>query len=242
MDWRASADYAFCAGLSRDQWAWEFLRRNPDYQADFAGFIAIWQALESDYGTPPQRDFQRWKQDPRAYGPLPGATADSLDEATGELCVVDDERVLIECWMGAKWGFHKFPLDPARATPPAPEELSWRPPPPAAPRPEGDVYRLDLVFDLARPLPPQLEAARLRLVSRATELRRRGLPAPLSVASERAKWTRWLRLLDAHTAGATLEAMKESGLCDGAENCAQELGEARAMSCRGYLDILRLAS
>ena len=241
MDWRSSADYAACAELTRDQWAWEFLRRNPDYQSDYAGFIVIWRALESDYGTPPQRDFQRWKLDPRAYGPLPGSTADSLDEATGELCMVDDELVLIECWMGAKWGFHKFPLDPARSTPPTPEELSWRPPPPAIPRPEGDLYRLDLAFDLARPLPPQLEAARLRLVSRATELRRCGLPAPLSVVSERARWERWLRLLDAQAAGAKLEAMEESGLCDDAENCVQELGEALAMSRKGYRDIPRLA-
>ena len=242
MDWRSSADYAFCAGLSRDQWAWEFLRHNPDYQSDYAGFIAIWRGLEADYGTPPRRDFQRWKQDARAYGPLPGSTADSLDEATGELCMVDDERVLIECWMGAKWSFHKFPLDPARSTPPTPEELSWRPPPPAAPRPLGDLYRLDLAFDLARPLPPQLEAAKLRLVSRAAELRRSGLSAPLSVASERARWERWLRLLDAQAAGATLEAMKESGLCDDADKCAQVLGEALAMSRKGYLDMLRLAS
>ncbi len=241
MDWGSSADYAFCARLTRDQWAWEFLRRNPDYQSDYAGFIAIWRALEADYGAPPQRDFQRWKQDPRAYGPLPGTAPDSLDEATGELCVVDDQRVLLECWMGAKWGFHKFPLDPARSMPPTPEELSWRPPPPAAPRPEGDVYRLDLAFDLARPLPPQLEAAKLRLVSRAADLRRCGLPAPLSVASQRARWERWLRLLDAQAAGATFEAMKESGLCDDVESCAQELGDALAMSRKGYLDILRLS-
>jgi hypothetical protein len=241
MDWRSSADYATCVGLSRDQWAWEFLRRNPDYQSDFARFIAIWRALEAVYGAPPQRDFPRWKLDPRAYGPLPGAAPNSLDEATGELCVVDDERVLIECWIGAKWGFHKFPLDPARSTPPTPEELSWRPPPPATPRSEGDPYRLDLAFDLARPLPPQLEAAKLRLVSRAAELRRSGLPAPLSVASERTKWTRWLRLLDAQAASATLESIKESSLCDGAENYAQELGEALAMSRQGYRDILRLA-
>lgn len=241
MDWRSSADYATCGELTRDQWAWEFLRRNPDYQSDYAGFIEIWRALEAEYGAPPQRDFQRWKQDPRAYGPLPGAASNSLDEATGELCVVDDERVLIECWMGARWGFHKFPLDPARSTPPTPDELSWRPPPPAAPLPEGDVYRLDLAFDLARPLPPQLEAAKLRLVSRAAELRRCGLPAPLSVASERAKWIRWLRLLDAQATCATLEAIEKSGLCDSVENCAQELDDALAMSRRGYLSILRLA-
>lgn len=66
------------------------------------------------------------------------------------------------------------------------------------------------------------------------------MPAPLSVASERTKWTRWLRLLDAQTAGATLEVMEKNGLCDDAENCAQELGDALAMSRKGYLDILRL--
>src|SRR3569833_2215037 len=64
--------YAYCTVLTRDQWAWEFLRRNPDYRADYRRFITLWHALEADYGAPPNRDFSRWKQDPRAYGPLPG--------------------------------------------------------------------------------------------------------------------------------------------------------------------------
>ena len=124
--------YAWCASLTRDQWAWEFLRRHPGYQADYRRFIAVWRALEADYGAPPHRDFARWKRDPRAYGPLPGD--DGLDAARGELCTVDDDRVLLECWMGAKWGFYKFPLDPARTTAPGPDELAWRPPPAAEPR------------------------------------------------------------------------------------------------------------
>ena len=128
----------------------------------------------------------KWKQDPRAYGPLPGDT--ELAAPGGELCTVDDDRVLLECWMGAKWGFYKFPLDPARITAPGPDELSWRPaaatgPPPIAP------YRLDLTFDLSLPLPPQLEAAKFRLVSRAAELRRQGLAAPKTVANQRGRWT-----------------------------------------------------
>ena len=49
----AAGPYAPCAGLTRDQWAWEFLRRNPDYQRDYRAFIAIWRALEADYGAPP---------------------------------------------------------------------------------------------------------------------------------------------------------------------------------------------
>jgi len=224
----AADAYAHCDALTRDQWAWEFLRRNPDYRADYRRFIALWQALEADYGVPPQRDFQRWKQDPRAYGPLPGDA--ELAAPSGELCVVDDDRVLLECWMGAKWGYYKFPLDPERGTPPGPDELSWRPPPAPASRPADDVYRLDIPFDLSLPLPPQLEAAKFRLVGRAAELRRQGLAAPMTVDNQRARWTRMLQLLDAAAAGETV-----------AEHDAPLLRDAQAMVHGGYLEILRTA-
>lgn len=225
----APADDAYtgCAALTRDQWAWEFLRRNPEYQSDYRRFIALWRALEADYGAPPQRDFLRWKQDPRAYGPLPGTS--DLAATHGELCRVDDERVLLECWMGAKWGFYKFPLDPERALPPAPDELSWRPPPPAAPRDATDAYRLDVAFDLSLPLPPQLEAARFRLASRMAELRQQGVPAPRRVANQRGRWAQMLRVLDAAAAGETPV---------GAD--AALLQAAIAMTRGGYLGILRL--
>jgi hypothetical protein len=215
--------YAHCATLTRDQWAWEFLRRNPDYRRDYQAFITIWRALEAAYGAPPRRDFSRWKRDPRAYGPLPGDA--ELAASGGELCTVDD-RVLLECWMGAKWGFHKFPLEPARIAP-APDELSWRPPSPATSIDEA--CRFDISFDLSLPLPPQLEAARFRLVSRAADLRRSGLAAPKTVANQRARWTRMLRLLDEQAAGQSI-----------AGEDAELLREAQAMTQAGYLDILRL--
>ena len=215
--------YVYCAALTRDQWAWEFPRRNPDYRRDYQAFITIWRALEADYGAPPNRDFSRWKLDPRAYGPLLGDA--ELAAPAGELCTVDDDRVLLECWMGAKWGFYKFPLDPARVAP-APDELSWRPPPqPAAP--VDTPYRLDLTFDLSLPLPPQLEAAKFRLVSRAAELRRQGLAAPKTVANQRVRWTAMLRLLD----GAAAPDADTASLMD----------EARALVAGGYREMLRLA-
>ena len=219
--------YAYCSGLTRDQWAWEFLRRNPEYRADYRQFIQLWQVLEAEYGAPPQRDFTRWKRDPRAYGPLPGES--ELDHPSGELCLGEDDRVLIECWMGAKWGFYKFPLDPERPDPPTPAELAWRPPPATELRSADDPHRLDIVFDLSLPLPPQLEAAKIRLVSRAAELRRAGLAAPLSVASQQARWTHMLRLLDAEAAGESVEVQ-----------VAELLREAHAMTRNGYLEILRL--
>lgn len=218
--------YAYCASLTRDQWAWEFLRRNPEYRADYRRFIELWRSLEANYGAPPNRDFQRWQQDPRAYGPLPGE--DKLENAGGDLCLGDNDRVLLECWMGAKWGFHKFPLDPDRGAP-APDELSWRPPP-QPDTPVDPPYRLDLIFDLSLPLPPQLEAAKFRLVSRAAELRRQGLAAPMTVANQRARWTQMLRLLDDVAAGRTV----------GEEGRALLRG-AEAMTRGGYLGILRLA-
>jgi hypothetical protein len=215
--------YAHCATLTRDQWAWEFLRRNPDYRRDYQAFITIWRALEADYGAPPNRDFSRWKQDPRAYGPLPGDA--ELAAPGSELCTVDDDRVLLECWMGAKWGFHKFPLDPDRIAP-APDELSWRPPPPS----DGAVeapYRVDITFDLSLPLPPQLEAAKFRLVSRAAELRRQGLAAPKTVANQRERWTTMLRLLDG-------DEVPDAG-------STELLNEAQALVAGGYREVLRLA-
>ncbi|KVW94719.1 transcriptional regulator domain-containing protein [Thiobacillus denitrificans] len=214
--------HARCAALTRDQWAWEFLRRNPDYQTDYRRFIALWRALEADYGMPPNRDFQRWKRDPRAYGPLPGEAP--LAAPSGDLCVGDDDRVLLECWMGAKWGFYKFPLDPARTAPPGSDELAWRPPQPAAL--VDEAFRLDIRFDLSLPLPPQLEAAKFHLVSRAAELRRSGLAAPMTVANQRERWTMMLQLLD--TGKACSE--EETAL----------LHEARAMTRCGYREILRL--
>jgi hypothetical protein len=217
--------YAHCATLTRDQWAWEFLRRNPQYQSDYKLFITRWQALEAEYGAPPHRDFARWKQDPRAYGPLDHNVPEALDNVSGDLCVGEDDRVFIECWMGAKWGFYKFPLDPACRAP-APDELSWRPPPqPAAPA--DDTYLLDVSFDLSLPLPPQLEAAKFRLVSRAAELRRQGHAAPKTVANQRARWIAMLRLLDGK---ATPDA-----------DSAELLDEARALVAGNYREILRLA-
>ena len=220
------ADDAHCASLTRDQWAWEFLRRNPDYQADYRQFISLWQALEADYGAPPNRDFARWKLDPRAYGPLPGD--DALGLSSGELCLGENDQILIECWMGAKWGFYKFPLDPARTTPPEPDELAWRPPS-LSDAPPDTAYRLDISFDLSLPLLPQLEAAKFRLVSRAAELRRKGLAAPMSVANQRERWTHMLRLLDAEAAGVSMDEEDAALLC-----------EAQVMVQGDYLGILRL--
>ena len=179
--------------LDIGQWAWEFLRRNPEYRADYDEFIATWQALEAEYGAPPNRDFFRWKQDPRASRP---AWDPSL--STGAACVTNDEdQQLIECWMGAKWGFYQFPQNPDWSALQLATPINWRPPPAFDLRSGDDSpNRQKLNFDLSLPLPAQLEAARQWLIGEQIKLRRQGQPVPWNLENQRNHWRELIEVLD----------------------------------------------
>jgi hypothetical protein len=240
MDWRRAADYDWCVGLTAVEWAWQFLRRNPEYHLDYAWFMATWRALEADYGAPPQRDFFRWRQDPRAW----------RDEAVSghcgaEGCAAEDNKVLIECWMGAKWGLRKFPLDPALARPVPGEELDWREQ--VLESPIVDVAAQDylqqrqgkiaLGFDLALPLEAQLTQARRLLIIERRGLDRAGSLPPRTVSSGRQAWILYLRLLDGVEAGADSNELAVSLNVAGVDTI---LASARAMAHAGYRRILLL--
>lgn len=201
-DWRNPQDYDFTRQLNREQWAWEFLRRNPQYQSDYRAFIANWRALEADYGKAPNRDFARWKEDPRAYVTVAA-------DAGGTDCRIREDRVLIECALGAQWGFYKFPLDPATDKAVPGDNLLWRDIEwQAQPLNADDVMglgqlpeQLALGFDLAMPLKPQLEAAKRYLLATQQWYRRDQGHVMKSVAACRDRWTLCLRLLDAEASG-----------------------------------------
>jgi hypothetical protein len=237
MDWRCDANYDFCAQLDRAGWAWQFLRRNPEYRADYAWFIAVWRQLEAAYGAPPERDFFKWKQDPRAW-----RAESELAGCGTEVCPGENEQVLIECWLGAKWGFRKFPLDPAINLP---DELVWREFPIGVEVIDGDARfgqavspaMLALRFDLSLPLPAQLDAAKRALIA-ARQLRAKtGDLPPRSVREGAPSWRLWLRLLDALEAGVTQSSIGEIlALPD----LPREADAAIAMRGGGYRRILML--
>lgn len=52
-DWRSKESYAYTVNLTRLGWAREFLRRNPQFQADFM------QSSKVGYGGP-RDDLRRW--------------------------------------------------------------------------------------------------------------------------------------------------------------------------------------
>lgn len=207
-NWRDPDDYAFAADLSREQWAWEFLRRNPGYRREWAAFRDTWQALEAAYGRPPERDFQAWQRDPRAYVTV------GRDEGAGD-CRVDEDRVLIECALGARWGFYKFPLDPDCDAPVIGEQLSWREVPQGVRRltPEDSAYlggapaRVGLGFDLDLPLREQLERAKRYLLATQRGRVRDGTVRMRTVAALWPDWLRYLRCLDGLAAAAPEEEL-----------------------------------
>jgi hypothetical protein len=202
-DWSLSEDYQFTASLNGAQWAWQFLRRNAEYRSDWEWVWSTWQRLEQRYGKPPQRDFARWKLDPDAYR--------EVDDAAGE-CRVDQDKVLIECWMGAKWGFYKFPIDPAVDNPLPGDELLWRPVQVTTPVVqsadsiylEGRPERVALGFDLDAPLRAQLEQARGWLQRRRAKLRRDGSLRLRDVRRLAPEWCLMLRILDGLASGRQL--------------------------------------
>ena len=235
MDWRQDSDYTFCEQLDLAGWAWQFLRRNPVYQKDYAEFIDIWRQLEAAYGAPPQRDFYQWKQDPRAWRAEAGIAG-----CGSEVCPGENEQVLIECWMGAKWGFRKFPLDPTIMLP---EDLAWRDFPvevgvlAAGTTWQPQTEQLALAFDLSLPLPAQLEAAKRQLIAQRLACSRVGSLPARSLREGAPLWRRSLRWLDALASGATPEAIAAVLMSTAPQ---QDAAAALAMSNGGYRRLLQL--
>ncbi|RMG33076.1 MAG: hypothetical protein D6720_12140 [Gammaproteobacteria bacterium] len=226
-DWQDEGHYGQMEALDGSAWAWEFLRRNPGYQREWQAFMETWHALEADYGRPPHRDFCAWKNDPRAW-------VRAEDAAAGD-CRVDEDKVLIECAFGARWGFHKFPPDPADGEAAQEGRISWRrreAPSRRIPVEEAadtDPLRQALLrFDLDLPLREQFEQAKRELqVLQRRRQREDGL-AMRSIRNLAPRLVREVRMLDALAAEVPDAIVDRLG--------GQALVEAANWRCReGYL-------
>lgn len=177
-------------------------------------------------------------------------------EETGEDgCRVDEDKVMIECWVGARWGLYKFPLDPAADDPVPGEQLVWRHTDAGAVRigPDSRDYldddprRVALGFDLSLPLREQIEHAKRYLQARQSGLRRQGRVQMRTVANLRQGWTRCLRALDGEAAGSSQAELAEGlfghrPIDARSDALARCLDEARRLRDGGYREILRLPS
>jgi hypothetical protein len=246
--WQQYDTYDYTQRLSAAHWAWEFLRRNPEYLHDWDMFNQRWQALEYDYGKAPQRDFQRWKKDPRAVVSESDAKL-ICPEELGIACATEDNKILIECWMGAKWGFYKFPLNPNYAHPKIPSELLWR---------ERDIkvkvldpylnnlavpnnaeHLSSLQFDLRFSLQEQLKSARIQLANIRRNAYKTG-KIKLRIKDHVPYWTYLLRYADALQIGTAAIAAQKRLQSETSINLQNMSSELEAIWQGEYLDILLL--
>lgn len=236
-DWRDVEPYEYTNALSGSLWAWEFLRRNPRYRQEWRAFSQIWQVLEVAYGKPPNRDFPRWQQDPRAY-------VLATDQA-GDDCRVDQDRVLIECALGERWGFYQFPQDPALTAPELNGEIRWRERPLEVHRVAAgddpfigtDTERLALGFDLRLPLREQLDRAKRHLQMLQRRAVRDGTLRMHTVENLRADWLLGLRCLDAERVDADANTVAGQLMGGDRDAHARCLHQAQRLRDGGYRDL-----
>ncbi|MEN8179022.1 MAG: DUF6499 domain-containing protein [Pseudomonadota bacterium] len=239
LNWHNPQAYQFTNNLNAEQWAWEFLRRNPQYRKEWREFSDTWKALEASYGKPGQRNIAAWKQDPRAW--VPAA------ECTESDCRVDDEKVLIECAMGARWGFYKFPPDSADDDPVGGGRLNWRdfPVEPALVHLEqvhSDVApgSVMLSFDLSLPLRDQLTSAKRQLQIEQRNRVRAGVIRAPSIAAHREQLCRLLRLLDALEAEVKPEQIQSNLYAQTSAHYLEDRDEAILLRDLQYRRLLLL--
>lgn len=237
--WHDPAAYTATALLNGTGWAWEFLRRNSTYRREWQAFMQTWNALEAAYGQAPNRDYARWKNDPRANVFDPPRHADesltAWSERTGNDCVA------IECAFGARWGLYKFPPDPALDATRLGDALCFREQPQLAKVVGADSdylgqqrERIALGFDLDLPLKDQLDEARRFLIAHQHHLRRDAHMAMRTVASQRGTWQACLRVLDALEAGASAADIAVTLFDGDREAYSTHLHRALALHDRDY--------
>jgi hypothetical protein len=209
-DWRNPEDYGFTDSLTLDQWAWQFLRRNPKYVEDWREILLTFLEFIRDHGT-----------DEASRYFCQGGTTDHRGE---DFCVC---TVRLRDRFG-KWGtagyYNPETDDPTRLA--FLQQLLPRShPAPAAVYSEEDIEKLGIdprrvtvpldfpevvhVFDLSRPIKPQVES-----VGRTLQAQQRWWTEDLGGAVKatrrrKSKWPLYLRALDASSAGATYEEMAE---------------------------------
>lgn len=193
-------DYTYTNNLNKEQWAWEFLRRNPEYQRDYKQFIHRWNTLEDHFGKESDGDLQAWQNDIRSFAnewdneltlleELPGAERDNTSQ----------DPIQIDVWMRKKWGLNSFPVDPKIKSSEIITAVEWY-----EQKIDLDDIRFDeqttdpiaqVNFDLRYSLKDQLEAAHKDLITLTGQLQRLG-KVKLVAADHYQEWLEQIKLLD----------------------------------------------
>jgi hypothetical protein len=115
-DWKNKEDYAYTSSLKPEGWAFEFLRRNKEYQTDYKRLEKAHQTLTKKYGPQSKETKSKWYADPLFwhYEPdlFPGEKYNEwVDRAVHQ--GVEPQRTKLHEHVSNKWGLRSFPPNPS---------------------------------------------------------------------------------------------------------------------------------
>lgn len=214
--WRSPDNYPDPARTGLDQWAWEFLRRNPDYRDDWRRYSDCCAALRAKYGAMLETaereptDFAFTHHDPLGCVYEPPRRRRENDDRWRRR-VGKGSCTPLGVWLCGKWGIRLADGLPD----PNMQEFKglWSSSSKTVRRvtsmPQGSKFLTTspaIQFDLTRPLEPQIEAAKRELKGLQRYFTQHD---PVnSDATRRAQsgtmYSRYIRVLDAIAAEATV--------------------------------------
>jgi hypothetical protein len=239
-DWRNPDEYAYAQSLNVLGWAWEFLRRNGDYQAAYNEFLKI---AEARFAEPQRVDLQERETALRAqlkdfgllsfHSPERGHAVplDPLWSDFISLPYYDPElnaTKVSPLWLGAVG----FGSDTKTIEQPY-QRGTWA----------GFPYVIELTFSFEKPLDAQLEmAARFlkeceRKVHELSAVR----PEKPTIRFNVERFTLYLRLLDARRAGESIGEMGRAlfgGKGDMRRSARLALSAAEEIAATRYKELL----
>jgi len=214
-DWRKEEEYTFTSSLDEHGWAWEFLRRNPNYWAS-------WEEYESKAKQFQEKFGDDWFKVEETKIYLPPKQKDETEREWSRRCIESEpefEVLSLLDWHVQKWGLASRLYDPEcsydelkRAVrffsamkfpklisdPIELQGLLGLFDPEKDPFPTVDSNLIVVAFDLQSPANLQLEKA-TQILARAQTQRLNKIPRNRNRHEQ--AWNFYLRVLDAHNSG-----------------------------------------
>lgn len=218
-NWRNKSEYPDPKQMNNSRWAWEFLRRNKEYQQDYERFQVYLQYHEDKAPHTPL--------DVYAVCDPPALENETEDKYTKRMAEADQYWKItpLPVALAEKHGlYHRAPhalIDP-RKDDPARLLFSTESSPSLLGSPGGvfmwlreyaakraPVSEVVVKFDLELPIDVQIEKAKILLEWKQGDLDKDGLIQPKKPRNRKEKYVNYLRLLDAEVCGVEVREMAE---------------------------------
>ena len=210
-DWKDDNQYPDTSKTSAQRWAWEFLRRNPNYQQDWDRYVGILKPIDErlkdgSYKKETSDNINRLFSDAYGVSPPPHPSRDNCEGIRFER----SKLVAASAHTGRNVNY----------------KLS-----------DGELL---LSFDLYLPIGPQIEKARRALELHSKDFQEIHYIKTGTNPRKQQAWKRYLRLLDAESDGAKqseMQSLIHNMVNNPTNSVSESLKRAKAIRDGDYLRI-----